>query len=242
MAPEQAWGESLDGRTDLFSLGCVLYRLVAGHQPFQGKTPLAQFHALANYTPLPLRRVADVPESFSALVASLLARRPDDRPASAQAVVEALAAIEKECAAPRPKRGWRPGLLLAVIGPLVLALGALAVTVLRMETAEGEIVIRTSDPKVSVLFEQGKVQLHDRARGRKYTLVVGRQKKPEGARAGGDRRGDGAELQHAAVHPEARRAGAGGGELQAEASRCNGRREDAPAGAGGRLAAQGHSR
>jgi len=133
MAPEQACGEPVDARTDLFSLGCVLFRLASGRLPFQGQTPLAILQALATTTPPLLHQLNPaVPQSLSRLVASLLARRPQDRPASARAVVEALAAIEREGTAefekqpaPHPKTAGRWVLVLALAGVLALAVGTL---------------------------------------------------------------------------------------------------------------------
>jgi serine/threonine protein kinase len=96
LAPEQAQGTSVDARTDLFSLGCVLFRLVARRPPFPGKHALAILYALATQTPPALCQLdPEIPATFSQLVASLLARRPEDRPASAQAVVKALRVIER---------------------------------------------------------------------------------------------------------------------------------------------------
>jgi len=53
MSPEQARGEDLDARSDIFSLGCVLYEMAAGRRPFEGKTPAIIFHAILERTPSP---------------------------------------------------------------------------------------------------------------------------------------------------------------------------------------------
>jgi serine/threonine protein kinase len=55
MSPEQANGEVVDGRSDLFSLGCVLYRLFTGQMPFKGKNTLAVLSALGRDNPRPPR-------------------------------------------------------------------------------------------------------------------------------------------------------------------------------------------
>jgi serine/threonine protein kinase/predicted ATPase len=96
MAPEQAQGEPLDGRADLFSLGCVLYQLVTGQLPFQGKTTLAVLSAVVSQTPRPAGQFNPaIPAPLSDLLTRLLAKRPADRPASAEAVAEALQAAER---------------------------------------------------------------------------------------------------------------------------------------------------
>jgi WD40 repeat protein len=190
MAPEQAAGEPVDARADLFSLGCVLYRLLAGRLAFPGSTPVAILRALANHTPTPLRELdADIPETLSRLVAALLARRPEGRPPSAEAVVRSLAAVEQEVDAtdagrgtrslrPAPRRPRRRVLVAA--GVLLLALLAGAAVVVRLQTDQGEIVVQANDPQVEMLLAQGKVRLHDRTSGRKYNVVLGRQRQPSG--------------------------------------------------------------
>ncbi len=95
MSPEQARGETLDARSDLFSLGCVLYELCCGARPFQAPTTMAVLTALAVSNPKPIREVRPtVPEDLSDLVMQLLAKDPADRPATAEAVVARLQKIE----------------------------------------------------------------------------------------------------------------------------------------------------
>jgi hypothetical protein len=95
MSPEQARGEPMDARSDLFSLGCVLYRVAAGKTPFKGKDAISTLLAVVNEQPRPLAEIdPDMPESVSELVMALLAKKPADRPASAKAVVEVIAGIE----------------------------------------------------------------------------------------------------------------------------------------------------
>jgi serine/threonine protein kinase/Leucine-rich repeat (LRR) protein len=99
-APEQANGQPVDARADLFSLGCVLYRLCTGRPPFKGKDTLGTLLAVANETPTPVRQINPaIPESLAALVMALLAKEPSARPASAQRVADILAALEQEAIA-----------------------------------------------------------------------------------------------------------------------------------------------
>ncbi|MBI1914599.1 MAG: serine/threonine protein kinase [Planctomycetes bacterium] len=101
MAPEQAKGGAVDHRCDLFSLGCVLYRLCTGKLPFTGIDTMSMLLALATEQPLPPRQLnPDVPPALNNLILRLLAKNLPDRPASAQAVVEAILAIERDGASP----------------------------------------------------------------------------------------------------------------------------------------------
>jgi serine/threonine-protein kinase len=95
LAPEQAMGGRVDGRADLYALGCVLYALLAGRPPFKGATPVATMMMHAN-DPVPDVRALrpETPDWLADLVHGLLAKSPDDRPAGAATVAEALAARE----------------------------------------------------------------------------------------------------------------------------------------------------
>lgn len=91
LAPEQARGERVDQRADLYALGCVLYALLAGEPPFQGPTAVATMMAHLS-DPVPDLRAArpETPPELADLIQALLAKDPEDRPESAAAVAEAL--------------------------------------------------------------------------------------------------------------------------------------------------------
>jgi class 3 adenylate cyclase/predicted ATPase len=99
MAPEQAQDQPLDGRADLFSLGCVLYQMVTGRTPFEGNTTLAVLAALITRTPPPASQFNPaLPAPLTDLLGRLLAKDPDGRPGSAEAVGEELQAVERAVA------------------------------------------------------------------------------------------------------------------------------------------------
>jgi tetratricopeptide (TPR) repeat protein len=91
MSPEQASGTSVDGRSDLYSLGCVAYELLTGVPPFQREAPAAMVAAhLSANVPSVRQRRSDVPESLAAAVERLLSKSPGDRPSSAASLLDML--------------------------------------------------------------------------------------------------------------------------------------------------------
>jgi hypothetical protein len=158
MAPEQARGETVDGRCDLFSLGCVLYQMTAGESPFHAAHVTAILHALATKQPRPPREVnPEVPSALSDLVMRLLSKNPSGRPPTAQAVGAALAAITVSAPArpPRLRRRW----VFAAAAAMLLALGLVGsqygAVALRVLTNQGQLVIEADDPDVELIVKQG---------------------------------------------------------------------------------------
>ena len=91
MSPEQAQGERVDRRSDLFSLGSVLYAMCTGRPPFRGDTGLAVLKRVCDDTPRPIREVnPDIPAALVEIVNKLLAKNPDDRFQTAGEVAELL--------------------------------------------------------------------------------------------------------------------------------------------------------
>jgi serine/threonine protein kinase/tetratricopeptide (TPR) repeat protein len=101
MSPEQASGEGdLDGRSDLYSLGCVLYEMLTGEPPYTGPTPQAIL-AKRFVSPIPSVRVTrDVPEALDSAVTRALARTPVDRYPSTAEFAEALRIIARSPTGP----------------------------------------------------------------------------------------------------------------------------------------------
>ena len=95
MAPEQARGAEVDGRADVYALGCVLFRALTGGNPYERDSELETLLAHINDPPPRLRDVApELPAELDELLARALAKRPEDRHASAAAFArEALAAV-----------------------------------------------------------------------------------------------------------------------------------------------------
>ena len=88
MSPEQAHGEAVDHRADLYALGCILFELLTNGTPFDGSGFEVLLAHLGRPIPAPSERNPDVPEIVDRLVMHLMAKKPDDRPRSADEVVE----------------------------------------------------------------------------------------------------------------------------------------------------------
>jgi serine/threonine protein kinase len=96
MAPEQINGQP-EARSDLYSLGVVLYRLLAGRLPFAHREPLRLLEAACCQEPPALGELApDAPRPLVELVMTLLAKRADDRPPTSHALLEELKSVERE--------------------------------------------------------------------------------------------------------------------------------------------------
>ncbi|MFS0866033.1 protein kinase [Microbacterium sp. 179-B 1A2 NHS] len=93
LSPEQASGHAASPSTDIYSLGIVAYELLAGRRPFTGESQVAIAMAQINDTPPPLPDT--VAEPVQRFVLSMIAKKPDERPASTSAVARAAAALRR---------------------------------------------------------------------------------------------------------------------------------------------------
>ena len=98
MAPEMAQDRALDGRADIYSLGCVAYYLLTGRLVFEGDTPLQTILKHLQQEPEPPSRVTDrpIPPALDEAILACLAKRPEDRPPSAAELSLRLAQVERE--------------------------------------------------------------------------------------------------------------------------------------------------
>ncbi len=108
MSPEQACGREVDGRSDLFSLGCSLYHLITGRQAFPGDSPIERLGRRINNRPVPITDLRpDLPSSLVGVLDKLMANKPQDRYQNAGEAAEALQALVKprrSANAPAPAR------------------------------------------------------------------------------------------------------------------------------------------
>ncbi|HVS36270.1 MAG TPA: protein kinase, partial [Gemmataceae bacterium] len=200
MAPEQARGLPVDGRCDLFSLGCILYRMSTGRNPFQGENPFSLMVAVTTAEPpAPTDLDPSIPAALAELIMQLLAKEPAARPASARDVVERIAAIEQADQAtqalpvvpPKPARRLWPVAVL-VLAAVLLGMGAVAawrygprwavMLASRPSPTEaptpadehvGTLVIEAEDPQLAVIVLQNGAVVVPATKRRQLELKPG---------------------------------------------------------------------
>jgi serine/threonine-protein kinase len=144
MAPEQARGEAVDHRADLFSLGSTLYAMCTGHPPFRAESAVAVLRRVSDDEPTPIQQInPDIPEWLEGVITRLLRKDPARRYRSASEVAEilgrCLAHVQQPLAAPlpdevmtraskrrSPSRRLRAWALAAALGVIAAACAALA--------------------------------------------------------------------------------------------------------------------
>jgi serine/threonine protein kinase len=138
MAPEQAMGQPGDARSDLFSVGAIMYEMCAGQPPFQGDSALAIMKQITDVRHRPLRELnPDIPDWLAEMVDDLLAKKPEDRYQSAADLAEVLEyawtrirtssdELPAVCQVEQQQRRKRTRNIIVGVGLAFLALGILA--------------------------------------------------------------------------------------------------------------------
>ncbi len=184
MAPEQAKGEAVDHRSDLFSLGSVLYAICTGQSPFRGSTTLGVIKRVCEEQPRPIRELnPEIPDWLCEIIARLHAKDPAERYQAAAEVADLLSqhlaqlqqstqpkVIERslpksEVRNPKSAIAKRPWALAATAAAILLLIGIsvteatgvthFAPTVLRIVTGKGTLLVEVNDPAVKVTVEGG---------------------------------------------------------------------------------------
>ncbi len=125
MSPEQASGRALDFRTDLWSLGAVLYEMLAGRPPFQGDTQLQVIHAVVHDEPASLREIRPgLPAEIEAIVSRALQKDPDRRYQSAAEMVKDISAVLLALETPPERAGLRAVYAIPAAVLILLTAGA----------------------------------------------------------------------------------------------------------------------
>jgi WD40 repeat protein len=175
MAPEQGQGKRVDHRSDLFSLGCVLYRMATGEPAFQGTDFVSTLMAVATATPRPPRELEPaLPKALSDLILRLLARDPADRPSSAHAVAQTLAHIAEDLARPaaavRSRRWWPAAGIAAALAAVLIGLWAGGV--IRLRSPDGILVVEVNEPNPDVFVDGDRMTVAWDKGGKKATIRI----------------------------------------------------------------------
>ena len=136
--PEQIEGGDIDGRTDVYSLGCVLFECLAGSRPFDRESELSVVFAHLNEPPPRLSEYRpDLPETLDTMFATALAKSPSDRYASCRAMLVAAREALEGRSAPCRNRTGRPLLLALAASILVAAATIGGILAFRSRSADG---------------------------------------------------------------------------------------------------------
>lgn len=190
MSPEQARGGSVDTRSDLFGLGCVLYTMCTGRPPFRAENSYAVLRLITDAEPRSIREInPHIPEWLCRLIARLMSKAPDDRFASAAEVAQLLESclahvqqptlnplpeqlqVVKSVSSRKPASRW-----MAVIGVSLSGLLGLFGFVISYQSKDGTLLIESSVDDVSVQVSQGDTvvrKLTVRKDGSKINLAAG---------------------------------------------------------------------
>lgn len=145
MSPEQARGADLDGRSDLFSLGSVMYFMATGREPFRDRQPLLILQKICSTQPLPAHRInTDVPRALSKIIQRLHEKEPNRRIQTAQQLTELLehylAHLQQPQTMALPRLPISPGRWQQAVWAALLSMVLIAATIfVAIWTGRGEV-------------------------------------------------------------------------------------------------------
>jgi serine/threonine-protein kinase len=125
MSPEQARGGAIDGRSDLFAVGCVLYEMMAGKKAFRGESITALIFKIITEEPQPIRELdPDIPDAMVKIIAKALAKAPEARYQTGRELADELIALTRAGSMPTVRQvetPTLPGGVLPSVTPTVVA-------------------------------------------------------------------------------------------------------------------------
>jgi len=190
MSPEQAQGKLVDHRSDIFSLGCILFEMVTGRRAFRGETPIDTLHQVLHADPPSLNEfLPDAPAELQRIVRKAMAKDPESRYQSAKDMTIDVRQLLRGIDTPRTADGGRRSgfstvLLFVVVSVAVLAIwwylrrppAAAPPSPLSIQrvTARGDVIHAVISPDgkyVSYSLADGSLRLRQLATGQELELV-----------------------------------------------------------------------